>query len=266
MSCDSWCDMVKVKEDLTGKVFDRLIVIKQVEDYIDSKGKHYAQWMCQCKCEEHKTVIVRGSDLKNGHSRSCGCIKNEKASERLRTKHKTNNYSKLLSDEYGNYYIGWTTNTNKEFYVDEEDFDKIKDYCWIEHILTNGYHALEARTIGTKTNVRMHWIILGKYYDHKDRNPLNNRKYNLRKATQLENAKNNSISKNNTSGITGVFWNEKNKVWTAGVRIDGKFKYLRSFSNKNDAIKVRLRAVQQYYGEFSSQNDLYKQYGIVTEE
>ena len=36
MSCDSWCDMVKVKEDLTGKVFDRLIVIKQVEDYIEN--------------------------------------------------------------------------------------------------------------------------------------------------------------------------------------------------------------------------------------
>ena len=34
--------MVKVKEDLTGKVFGRLTVIKQDEDYIDKKNRHYA--------------------------------------------------------------------------------------------------------------------------------------------------------------------------------------------------------------------------------
>ena len=33
-----------------------------------------------------------------------------------------------LSGEYG---IGWTSNTNQEFYFDLEDYDKIKDYCWI---------------------------------------------------------------------------------------------------------------------------------------
>lgn len=36
--------MVKVKEDLTGRVFGRLTVIKQVDDYIEPKsGKHRSQ-------------------------------------------------------------------------------------------------------------------------------------------------------------------------------------------------------------------------------
>lgn len=39
--------MVKVKEDLTGRVFGRLTVIKQVDDYIEPKsGKHRSQWLC----------------------------------------------------------------------------------------------------------------------------------------------------------------------------------------------------------------------------
>ena len=35
--------MVKVKEDLTGKIFERLTVIKQIDDYVDKNGKHHAQ-------------------------------------------------------------------------------------------------------------------------------------------------------------------------------------------------------------------------------
>lgn len=35
--------MVNVKDDLTGRQFGRLTVLSQAEDYIDSKGKHYAR-------------------------------------------------------------------------------------------------------------------------------------------------------------------------------------------------------------------------------
>lgn len=48
--------MVKVKKDLTGQKFGRLTVIEQAEDYIDSKGKHYAKWLCKCECGNIKIV------------------------------------------------------------------------------------------------------------------------------------------------------------------------------------------------------------------
>lgn len=258
--------MVKVKEDLTGQQFERLTVIKQTDDYIDSSGKHYARWICQCSCNEHKVIAVRGSDLKNKHCLSCGCLAKEKSADRLREQHKTNNYSELYSDEYGNYYVGFTTNTNKEFFVDEDDYDKIKDYCWCEHILTNGYHALEARDKETNKIIRMHWIIVGKRYDHKDRNPLNNRKYNLRKATQKDNTRNISMQRNNTSGVMGVFWHKKNKTWLVKIGVNNNSIYLGSFTNKEEAIRVRLSAELKYFGEFAPQRHLFEQYGIVAEE
>jgi hypothetical protein len=258
--------MVKTKEDLTGRQFGRLTVIAQTDDYIDSSGKHYARWVCECSCDEHKIITVRGSDLKNKHSLSCGCLAKEKAADRLRSQHKTNNYSELLSDKYGYYYIGFTTNTNKEFFIDEDDYDKIKDYCWCEHILTNGYHALETRDPTTNKIIRMHWIIVGKRYDHEDRNPLNNRKYNLRKAAQKDNSRNISMKRNNTSGVMGVFWHKKNQNWMVIIGVNKKSIYLGSFVNKEEAIRVRLKAEQKYFGEFAPQRHLFEAYGITTKE
>lgn len=40
--------MVQTKEDLTGKVFGRLKVIRQGEGYISPQGKRYARWICNC--------------------------------------------------------------------------------------------------------------------------------------------------------------------------------------------------------------------------
>lgn len=257
--------MVNVKDDLTGRQFGRLTVIEQIEDYVDNKGKHYARWSCRCSCDKNKIIIVRGSDLKNNHTSSCGCLAAEKSADRLRLQHKTNNYSELYSDKYGNYYIGLTTNTNNEFFIDADDYDKIKDYCWIEHVLSNGYHALEARDRETGKNIRMHWIIVGKQYDHEDRNPLNNRKYNLRKATQKDNARNISMHKNNTSGVMGVFWHKKNNTWIAEIGVDNDLIYLGSFISKKDAITARLSAESKYFGEFAPQRHLFEQYGIVME-
>ena len=115
--------MVKVKEDLVGKIFGRLTVVKQVDDYIDKKGNHYARWLCGCSCSENKQILVRGSHLTSNKTTSCGCIRKEKLQEvgyiqgRLNKKY---NHYEIRSDEYGDYYVGWTSNTNREFYFDIE--------------------------------------------------------------------------------------------------------------------------------------------------
>jgi hypothetical protein len=65
--------MVKVKEDLVGRVFGRLTVLERVEDCVGAKGKHYAQWLCRCSCEPNKQIIVRGNNLTSNNTKSCGC-------------------------------------------------------------------------------------------------------------------------------------------------------------------------------------------------
>lgn len=201
--------MVKVKKDLTGQAFGRLTVLRQVEDYVSPQGKRKSRWLCECNCVERNQVVVTGSKLKNGHTKSCGCLKDEKTSERFK---KYNQYSDKLVDQYGEYYIGFASNTNSEFYFDAEDFDKVSKYCWHESIHTiKNYHVLRTYSSELKQHIKMHQLVFGSYCDHIDRNTLNNRKYNLRKATFTENAQNKSIQKNNTSGVVGISWNEKRK-------------------------------------------------------
>jgi len=71
--------VVKVRENLSGKVFNRLTVIKQVDDYVKTNGKHIAKWLCKCQCGCF--VEVTGESLKSGHTKSCGCLIKEVVSK-----------------------------------------------------------------------------------------------------------------------------------------------------------------------------------------
>ena len=258
--------MVKTRIDMTGwKMCEhgvpdsRLTVIKRIEDYVKPDGKHEVQYLCECGCEEHNLIKVLGYRLtsKTRPTKSCGCLTRELASERL---HKTNKY-----DLTGKYGIGWTSNTNREFYFDLEDYDKIKDYCWYEQGHTDSYCSLEAVIPDSKKHTRMHVILGFKGYDHIDRNPFNNCKANLRPATIKENNRNRSLDKRNTSGFTGVRWRNDLNKWIADIRINKKTKHIGVYSDKNDAVRARLEAEAKYFGEFAPQRHLFEEYGITTQ-
>lgn len=53
--------------DITGKIYGKLTVIKRVEN----RNKDL-YWLCRCECGNE--VIVRGSYLKSGITKSCGCL------------------------------------------------------------------------------------------------------------------------------------------------------------------------------------------------
>lgn len=254
--------MVKVKVDMTGwKMWEhgvpdsKLTVIQQIEDYVNPQGKHFARWLCECNCEKHKQIEAIGADIRNGHTKSCGCLQ-DIASTKL---HKTNVYSKMLTDQYGCYYIGYTTNTNQPFYIDAEDYNKVKDYCWCEST-SNGVTKVVSRF--GKRVLSLHQFLGFSYYDHIDRNELNNRHYNLRKCTYSQNSMNRGLQSNNTSGITGVTWDKRQFKWKAQIKIDHKQINIGLFFNKDDAIRARLRAEVKYFGEFAPQHHLFEQYGI----
>lgn len=62
--------------DLVGKVFSRLSVIKKV----GSRKQSRISWLCKCNCG--REIVVLGYNLKNGHTKSCGCLRTEKLIER----------------------------------------------------------------------------------------------------------------------------------------------------------------------------------------
>lgn len=70
-------------QDLTGQKFNYLTVLKldHKKRYCYkglSQGFHYF-WLCKCDCGNK--VVVDGTHLKNGHSKSCGCYKAKRTSE-----------------------------------------------------------------------------------------------------------------------------------------------------------------------------------------
>ena len=70
-------------DNLKNKKFGRWTVLK----YDNKKISNMAFWICQCDCGTIKSVAAR--DLKYGHSKSCGCLKNELAAKRCENNTKT---------------------------------------------------------------------------------------------------------------------------------------------------------------------------------
>lgn len=72
--------------DLTGQTFGRLTVLRRVENSPGSPANPsgYPQYECQCSCPNKTIIRVRGGNLKNGHIQSCGCLRREISSARMK--------------------------------------------------------------------------------------------------------------------------------------------------------------------------------------
>ena len=231
--------------DLTGEKFDKLTVTQRSNNIILPSGKQVVAWDCLCDCGN--TIVARGDYLRGGVTRHCGCDRKGNGVGKLS---KLNNYI-ILED----YVVGFSTNTHNEFYVDADDFDKIQKYSWYES--DTGY--LMSR-INDKI-VRMHRLIMNVenkkiVIDHINHNTLDNRKNNLRIATNSQNNMNRGLSNSNNSGITGVCWDKRKEKWRAYIKIDSKQIELGCYNRFEDAVKARKEAEENYFGEYSYDNSI----------
>ena len=72
-SCGCLCRL-----DITNEIYGRLKAI--VTDWYKTKKTGQTHWFCQC--EDNNIVSVYLGSLKNGHTQSCGCLRDEKTSKR----------------------------------------------------------------------------------------------------------------------------------------------------------------------------------------
>src|SRR5688572_29552695 len=77
------------KLDLTGRRFGRLTAIKD----IGKTNQGVYNWLCRCDCGNE--IVVRGTSLTYGSTKSCGCLISESTSKRFKKHGKSNG-----SDEY----------------------------------------------------------------------------------------------------------------------------------------------------------------------
>ena len=242
-------EIVKVQKDITGQRFGRLLVLKQVEDHVNSNGVHLANYLCKCDCGNYKEA--KAVSLRSGETRSCGCLHRDSAYMQGKNSKKYNKYD--LSGECG---IGYTFDGHK-FLFDKEDYDLVKEYCWWNK---NNYIAAKNR----RQSVVMHRLVMGLYggdnkkvqIDHINRDPSDNRKANLRLVTNQENSFNHKLCCRNTSGTTGVYWSSKSHKWAAQIAYNGEVIPLGTYENKQDAIITRKKAEEKYFGNYKLENIL----------
>lgn len=226
-------------DSYVGKKFGNLVIIEDM-GYYQKEGtktkKHYVK--CKCSCGNER--ITRLDALKSGKVVSCGC------------------YAKVVcqskgfdSKKYNDFYIQNKTvyvtlyNSNKKLICDIDSWNSLKQYCWSE---CNGY--VRARNTDTGSNVLFHHMVMNnKYIDHINGNGLDNRKCNLRLANKSQNAMNQKIRVDNTSGYKGIRKLPSGK-YSARIVINGVEKYLGTFDNINDAIKTREKAEIEYFSDF----------------
>ena len=82
--------------------------------------------------------------------------------------------------------------------------------------------------------------------DHINGNGFDNRWINLRDVSQAINCRNCKLSKNNTSGVTGVYFDKSRSKWFAQIKVDRNVISLGRFDSIEEAAVIRKDAERKY--------------------
>jgi hypothetical protein len=119
--------------------------------------------------------------------------------------------------------------------VDADDLALIEPWRW--WVNCNGYAIRQGRRDGQRWSIFMHRVILGlelgdsRSVDHINRDKLDNRRLNLRTATQAENRQNVG-SLGGSSRFRGVAWLRRERKWQAKAQLNGRTFWLGNFRDE----------------------------------
>lgn len=215
--------------DLSGMVFNRLTV-----KGISHKNKRGAYlWDCICECGGSSKVL--GGALKNGNTKSCGCLSSETTAKRS----KTHGLSKTPEYSHWNDMLKRCFNKNSKRYENyalrgisvHEDF--VKDFT--KFLAEIGPKPLDGKRWSVGRIDNNDWYTYG----------------NIRWETDEQQARNHTIQKNNKSGFTGVHVRSKfirgvyyDSFVATWKTLDGKTRQKEFSNNKYGYEKARELAVE----------------------
>ena len=145
--------------------------------------------------------------------------------------------------------------------VDDQDGPLVMRYRWYAILNKGTWYARTSlpRVDGIQKHVSMHRLILnatpGQQVDHRDGDGLNNRRCNLRRATQSENNFNRRrLRQVKTSKFKGVCFRPQLNKWYAQIAKHGRVIYLGVFTHEEDAAQAYDGAAATLFGEFAAPN------------
>ena len=133
--------------------------------------------------------------------------------------------------------------------VDDEDYERVSAFKWTAKVLPAAVYAY--RNPHNET-MYLHRLILdapsGMTVDHINHDTLDNRRCNLRLATQAQNCWNRRYSVRARSGYRGVTRNGKG--WRADIHCNGKKIYLGTHPTVEQAARAYSAKARELFGDF----------------
>lgn len=226
------------KQNYIGQRFGRLVVVDDAPPKVQPSGQTKRQVVCDCDCGT-KGVVVRLECLKSGTTSSCGCLKSEKSRERFKKPFNDyedcGDYVKIFDDKHENYFT-----------IDKEDLPIVSQYRWCKDP-TNYWCCWHNKKV-----TRVHQILFGTKCDHKDGDPGNNRRSNLRPCTDKQNSWNTKVHKDNRSGYKGVY--KKRNRYCARICKDGKSEIIGYADTAEEAAHLYDKRAKELFGEWARVN------------
>ncbi len=139
--------------------------------------------------------------------------------------------------------------------IDDEDYDAVSSHGWSALKTKSGWRP--RATINRKVVYLYRFImraLTGVYVDHINRNPLDNRRANLRFCTHSQNQMNGVSHKNSTSQYKGVSWQKGGKSWRAQIWVNSKKIHIGCFKNERDAARAYNKKAKELHGQFARLN------------
>lgn len=230
----------RVGKDITGQRFGTLTTIR----LLDERSTHgHKVWECLCDCGS-VSRIIQGS-LTTGNTTRCST-------------HPKNDY--VIDDDVAWIDVSTGAQPDAVTMIDSCDLDRVLNYTsrngkmrWIAHNSNNqGHDRWGNYVVGTDRKSRLHRLVMRVedpqlVVDHKNGDTFDNRKSNLVVITRAENNKNMRRRVDNTTGGSGVEYDQRNDNYKARIQLHGVIHYLGTF-NTLELANTAYRAAAKVLG------------------
>lgn len=143
------------------------------------------------------------------------------------------------------------TSNGVPFWVDDADFEAVSKYKW--YWMKGAISRVPSRSekIATSRQSLHQFLLAGdgcgtREIDHKDRNPRNNTRGNLRRSDRTQQTINTRVRSDSTTGVKGVARKRKGQ-WMAYIDLYGVRRYLYSGKSFEAAVEARKQAEVKYH-------------------
>jgi HNH endonuclease/AP2 domain len=152
------------------------------------------------------------------------------------------------------------------FLIDTEDWPRISGFKW--SVSSDGGKSRYVSTRIEGKKIYLHRVLLeaphGQKVDHRNGDPLDNRRANLRLATHQQNMFNRRKShtfkgKPTASTFKGVTWERSRGRYKARIKKNGIYHYLGHFMDERSAAIAYDHAALEMFGEFAQTNFTYEE-------